>query len=1207
MAINEKATAKIYLDGQQAEAALDGLKVKAKQLKQELIAIGKSGDQASTKKLQKELNSVQSAMRALNKETFTVQKVLDNLNGSSINDLNKALMKVNAEMKKTSRTDPGYNKMVAEAKLLKKEINSVNNEFREQKSLMARLGDGFNQYMGIIMAAGAALTGLIMAARKAVTDFNEFEAAIDELSALTGLVGDDLNWLSEQAKELSISTQEGGIKITKSAKDILEAYKLMGSAKPELLEDKEALNEVTKQALILAEASKMETGPAVQSLAQIMNQFGAPASEAANYINILAAGSQAGAAEVDDLASSIVRSGAAAKQANITIEQEVGLIETLAEKGIVAERAGTGLRGTLLKLQRGKDEFNPAIVGMSKALENLDNAGLSAKEMVKMFGAENYTVASLLISNRTRFDELTTAVTGTNTAFEQAATNTDNNAAKLQQAMNRAQLMRIELGEKLSPAMTHVVSSGTLFMKVLKSIVELLTEHGSEILLLTGAIAAYTIAVKINTAETKVNAIWTKAAAAGQKAWSVVTSLATGKIKIATIAQKAWNIAMKANPIGLALTAVMALGAGITFLVKKLNEQSKAQKLVNDINKDAQKAAVDEKVKVETLMKMAMDQNRPLQTRKACLEQLNKISPEYFGNLSLETLNTEQAKKATDGYINSLIEKARIQAATDKLTELEKKKLNDEIDGNNKKVKWYQKIANASVAAFTSQTTAQRNAATEAKNAAKYQKEYNDQVEALKVILGTTDVESVIASPQVDDSFSEDINPIDNGNDIGEGSSNKTDPVEELKKIQSRELFELKKSLAEKGILNDKMNRILELKELEHLSAILSMQQKHGNDTLDTEQQIFDKQQKQAEDYNQRIIDINKSLAETQKQITDELDLLFEEQVQENLKDDEEEIEEKIKKAEQLQDALANIRTKYGDDKDSRKAEMLQELADIDELNRNKLLSEEEYQQLKNDIIKDYARQNLEEDKNYLIAAQNVMGGVSDFFNEMKEAELAKAGENTAKKEQIEKKYAKKQQKIAIGQALINGAMAVLEIWAAKSVLPEPANSIYKGLMTGIIAGTTAAQISKISNQQFSSGGYTSPGGKYEPAGIVHKGEFVASQEAVRNSTIKPVLDMIDFAQRNGTTATLNLPASMVSDMTAQRGFASGGYTSDVSSPKQNIVQSTDPELKAIMIAQTQLLSKINSDGIKAQTQINANEVFQKRERYIRAVEASEF
>ena len=63
----------------------------------------------------------------------------------------------------------------------------------------------------------------------------------------------------------------------------------------------------------------------------------------------------------------------------------------------------------------------------------------------------------------------------------------------------------------------------------------------------------------------------------------------------------------------------------------------------------------------------------------------------------------------------------------------------------------------------------------------------------------------------------------------------------------------------------------------------------------------------------------------------------------------------------------------------------------------------------------------------------------------------------------------------------------------------------------------------------FWSGGYTGPGGKFEPAGIVHRGEYVVPQEIVRQSG---ALAFLERLRRQG--------------MSALRGYASGGLVSGI-------------------------------------------------------------
>src|SRR5665648_229753 len=117
---------------------------------------------------------------------------------------------------------------------------------------MARIGDAFNRYYSMIQAATVAIVGLVLGFKSLVKVFNDYEERVDNLSALTGLAGKSLQWLSDRAKELSVSMIAGGVRVKQSAQDIVDAFTKVGSARPELLKNKYALSSVTEESIILS-------------------------------------------------------------------------------------------------------------------------------------------------------------------------------------------------------------------------------------------------------------------------------------------------------------------------------------------------------------------------------------------------------------------------------------------------------------------------------------------------------------------------------------------------------------------------------------------------------------------------------------------------------------------------------------------------------------------------------------------------------------------------------------------------------------------------------------------------------------------------------------------------------------------------------------------------------------------------------------------
>ena len=397
--------------------------------------------------------------------------------------LNLELSQMPVELRKTSEAGmklSAVNAKIAEVKAETNQTTAAMKRLNNEKQSMiskavtgfGKAADSFNRFGGAVLAGVAAFSGVVFSFKKAVDAANEYEEALAELSALTGLAGKELDYLSQEAIKFSTSTVEGGVRITKSAKDIVDAYKLVGAQRPELLKNKEALNEVTKQALILSEAAKIDLGEAVKGVTTVLNQFNEGGDQAARIVNALAAGSKEGAAEVDYISDALNRAGTVASTSGVSIEQTIGLIETMAPRFASSEQAGTALRGTLLKLTTGADEFNPKIVGLETALDNLAKKNLSANDMLKMFGEQNITAASILIKYRDEVKSYTSAVTGTNVAVEQASINTATNTARLAQNRNEIAKNTIELGQKLAPAMVLVTGVWNKFLTGLNKFTE---------------------------------------------------------------------------------------------------------------------------------------------------------------------------------------------------------------------------------------------------------------------------------------------------------------------------------------------------------------------------------------------------------------------------------------------------------------------------------------------------------------------------------------------------------------------------------------------------------------------------------------------------------------------------------------------------------------------------------------------------------------
>ena len=362
--------------------------------------------------------------------------------GQKLVDIQIKVRKLTKEVNGLTVGTDKYNRKVAELAKSKAAISDHHTRVRQLSSAYKEVGKQQSVFkkiagqVGIFGGIGAAIGLASKAVGSWMNNTIKFTKELSSLRAITGASIKDMVFYRKEAIAIGKDTKQ-------SASEVVEAYKLVGSARPELLKNKEALADVTKQAIILSEAAEIDLSVAVNSLTGSMNQLGAETKDAARYANAYAAGSKAGAANVANLGESIRKAGGAADGYNVSLEQSIGLLETMAEKEIKGSEAGTMLRNVLLNMQTVKalpekalkdlerfgvntDLVSDKTVPFQERLKEMAKISGDATAMLHVFGKENITAAQAILKNTDKVEEFTAAVTGTNTALEQQAINNDN-------------------------------------------------------------------------------------------------------------------------------------------------------------------------------------------------------------------------------------------------------------------------------------------------------------------------------------------------------------------------------------------------------------------------------------------------------------------------------------------------------------------------------------------------------------------------------------------------------------------------------------------------------------------------------------------------------------------------------------------------------------------------------------------------------------
>ena len=352
--------------------------------------------------LEKDLQELTSARKALNKEVGKSTK-LTTKQAKERAALNLKLKQTRSELLKTRQQTLGMDSFTTK-------LGKANNQLSKS---FTKLGTSISSaFVGLF-----AIQKVFEIFKEGLEVNKQFEKSISELSAITGQSGKELDKLSDAARRMGKET-------TKSAVQVAEAFTVVGSKRPELLKNADALIEVTEAAITLSEAAGIDVADAAQAVTLAMNQFGDSAGGAAKVIDVLAAASVEGSVLIPQLAEELAKFGGLAESAGLSVAQAAASVQVV---GKTVERSGLKIKNILIKLESGTDTFRPSVVGLNTALDNLAKEGFTKiAPLAKKFGSENAEAALRLIQNRSEVSKLTKALDVNGIAQRQATVMTDN-------------------------------------------------------------------------------------------------------------------------------------------------------------------------------------------------------------------------------------------------------------------------------------------------------------------------------------------------------------------------------------------------------------------------------------------------------------------------------------------------------------------------------------------------------------------------------------------------------------------------------------------------------------------------------------------------------------------------------------------------------------------------------------------------------------
>ena len=619
---------------------------------------------------EQEIEQANKSLAITRRETALVDRTMRQLGGASMRELEYSLKIVNERLRGLSAGTAEFKQMTAQARQLRAQLNRINADSSMSGGFFGRMADAANRFQALAVGIVASLTGMSLTIRKTVQDFADMEEAMANTRKYTGQTDEEVRRMNEDFKRMDTRTSREelnalagaagrlGITSTQSIEEFVDAADKIGVALGDDLGEG-AVDQIGKLAMAFGEDDRMglrgamlATGSAVNELAQ--NSASEAARRGDATARVAGVGKPHTVAPADSLACAAVMDENLLEAEMSSTAFNQLLTNTASDPKKFAQLAGMDMKQFADLV---KNDANEAVLTL---LDSMKNQG-GFEEVAKMFnqmGMDGTRAISVLTTMSNKVDDIRKYQNLANEAYEEGTSvinefNVQNNTvqAGIDKAAKGFKEVSVELGEKLLPVAKLGISTGSLAVKALSALVDIVTKYGVTLATLTVAITALVIAKQKDVIVSKLQVLWNE--------------------KVVVTCKKLWAT-LVANPYLAVAAAVGVLIALLVDLARKQDDVSEGQKALNDIRKQAAERMVEEQQKTERLIEAAKDENISLKERKAVCEQLNKIIPNFNAQIDESTGKFNASKEALKKYNDELQRKYMLEGAEEMIAEQSK-------------------------------------------------------------------------------------------------------------------------------------------------------------------------------------------------------------------------------------------------------------------------------------------------------------------------------------------------------------------------------------------------------------------------------------------------------------------------------------------------------------------------------------------------------
>lgn len=557
---NDIKTVTLTINSEQAQRKLDDINRRLEQARLKRQEAFERGDGKALQAYTREIKSLETGAARLTSRAQTVERVLRSLDSATPRELKATIKEINRELN-SGNVERGSEQWQA----LTRSLQAANQELQkikeEQKAatnadLLTNIGNKWQGLTVVLDSIASKFTTLKQSMAEYVEGYADMAEHMNGVKKYTGLTDEAVQQLNndfmkmdtrtarEQLNDLAGDAGRLGIQSRQQILDFVQAADQINVALGEDLGE-DAVKNIGKLAQLFGDADRMGLKQAMLSTGSVINELAQSSSANEGYLmdftaRLAGVGKQAGMTQAQVMAF-----GSVLDQNMVNVEKGATALQNVitalyAQPAKMAKTAGLDVKQFTQLL---KTDGNAALLQFVEALQKagkMDTLAPMLKEM-NMSGAGVTQTLSTLAAN---IDTLKLTQQQATQAFQDGTSvtnefNTANNTAKanLEKAEKKAHDLAVQLGQQLYPAYMQAVNAVGSFMLFLTKVLPFITTHAKQILIVTAAIIAYTVAIKAQTIQTT----------------------------LATTAQKALNTALTAGKAAISLVRGLGLALSLVY------------------------------------------------------------------------------------------------------------------------------------------------------------------------------------------------------------------------------------------------------------------------------------------------------------------------------------------------------------------------------------------------------------------------------------------------------------------------------------------------------------------------------------------------------------------------------------------------------------------------------------------------------------------